>query len=619
MSDVRKIGACAQQEDQAEADQIRRRVMDKPDMLKAALDYVEKEYKIFPCSGKAPLTPNGFKDASSDPDQIRKWWKKWSNANIGVPCDHENGFWALDVDAKSGGLESLENLEREHGKLTTHKVLTGGGGYHFRYRYPQDAAIITKRIGKGLEIRADGAYIIVPPSLHKSGKRYIASEQDEVEDPPEWIVKLVSEPKGKRTPNEPITTKIYEHEGRNEACTREAGRLLNIYKDPEVVKPMVWAYNQTVNVPPLSDEECTKTWEKSLAKWAEKESEPDEYVPLRSMAEVEPKDVGWLWYPYIPLGKLTLLEGDPGEGKSWASQAIASMVSLGELESDPASVLLASIEDDLDDTIRPRLEAMKADLGLIRPIEVPFILDDKGFALLETYMEEYHPLLFIIDPLVGFLGAKVDMHRANEVRVVMAKLAALAKNHNCAILLIRHLNKGGSAKVLYRGMGSIDFTAAVRSILLAGHEGNNLSERALVHIKCNVAPLGESIGFMLGDVFCWTGQSTLTADRILEVEGRTPKLTEAIDFLGDTMVGGEPILAIDIFKAAKEEGISERTLKRAKSRLHIKSGKESGVWYWYLGEKTERFDQYADNKILLYWPHIKLAGDQVWVTPEQKG
>ena len=169
----------------------------KTTMLEAALDYARQGLKVLPlchpnedgkcgCGpgwnhkgsviGKAPRTRYGLRDASSDPDQIRSWWGACPEANIGILTGFENKFWVLDVDAKSGGLESLAELEQKHGKLTTAKNLTGGGGYHFKFKYPQDTKIPTKKVGKGIETRSDGAYIVAPPSLHVSGKRYITDE-----------------------------------------------------------------------------------------------------------------------------------------------------------------------------------------------------------------------------------------------------------------------------------------------------------------------------------------------------------------------------------------------------------------------------------------------------------
>jgi putative DNA primase/helicase len=319
----------------------------------------------------------------------------------------------------------------------------------------------------------------------------------------------------------------------------------------------------------------------------------DNGVKLRCMADVQAEAVSWLWPPYIPKGKLTLEEGDPGVGKSWASLAIATAVTLGkglpgqEL-TEPANVLIASAEDGLGDTIRPRLDAMGADVSRIFAIDGALMFDENGFALLEAYLEKVRPELLIIDPLVAYLGAGVDIHRANETRAVMAQLARIAEKFNAAILAIRHLTKSGMSKPIYRGLGSIDFTAACRSVLLAGCDAENPQSRALVHIKSNLAPAGPSIGYELREEgFYWTGESLLTAPQILAADNGTgtSELDEAVTFLKDELAEG-PILAKDVYRDAEGIGISKRTLERAKTKLQAKSRKIGDTWFWCLPEPT---------------------------------
>jgi hypothetical protein len=313
---------------------------------------------------------------------------------------------------------------------------------------------------------------------------------------------------------------------------------------------------------------------------SKKDKEPLSH--LVNMDDIEPETVDWLWQPYIPKGKVTLLEGDPGAGKSWVSLAIATAVSLGkglpgQEPGEPSNTLLASAEDGLGDTIRPRLDAMGADVSRVVAIDGALTLDDAGFTLMEDYINTVKPVLLIIDPLVGYLGAAVDMHRSNETRPVMARLAKLAETHQLALLAIRHLSKYGGAKSIYRGLGSIDFTAACRSVLLAGCDAENLQKRGIVQIKSNLAQTGPAIGYELrDDRFYWTGESDLTAARILAIgdsgEGKSA-IDEAADFLKDELADG-PVEAKQVFSDAKSLGIYERTLNRAKSKLRITSKRE---------------------------------------------
>ena len=318
-------------------------------------------------------------------------------------------------------------------------------------------------------------------------------------------------------------------------------------------------------------------------------------VRLRRMADVASEAVTWLWHPYIPLGKLTLLEGDPGVGKSWVALAIATAVSLGrglpgQASGEPCNVLLASAEDGLGDTIRPRLDAMGADVSRIHAIDGPLTFDDVGFLTLESAIVTVRPRLLVLDPLVAYLGGGVDIHRANEVRHVMANLARLADTYGLAVLPVRHLTKGGASKPIYRGLGSIDFTAACRSVLLAGHAADNPQARGLVHIKSNLAPIGPAIGYELRDGhFYWTGESLLTAADILAADdgAGASALEEAVGFVTAQLAAG-PVLATQVWGDAHDAGLKDRTVNRAKAKMGVvthrqgSAGKRGGggfVWH----------------------------------------
>jgi len=193
------------------------------------------------------------------------------------------------------------------------------------------------------------------------------------------------------------------------------------------------------------------------------------------MVDVEPEEVGWLWRPYIPLGKLALLEGDPGIGKSWITAALACAVSLGRglpgMQSfNQGNVLMLSAEDGLADTLRPRLDAVGADVSRVFALNEPLTFDELGLLRLEAAIIEHAPILLTVDPLFAFTGGKMDIHRANECRTVTARLAAISERHGCSIVAVRHLGKSrGLGHALNAGIGSIDLVAAARSVLLCTH------------------------------------------------------------------------------------------------------------------------------------------------------
>jgi hypothetical protein len=328
------------------------------------------------------------------------------------------------------------------------------------------------------------------------------------------------------------------------------------------------------------------------------------------MSDVEPQDVAWLWHPYIPLGKLTLLEGDPGLGKTFISLTLAAAITRGWPllsqtgvpgdDHEPADVLYMSAEDGLADTLRPRLDAAGADVTRVHALTGWRLTDEQGKAVegavtlgdvpvLEQALTQVKPKLVVIDPLQAFMGAGVDMHRANETRPLLTALGNLAEKYNLAVVCIRHLNKTVGGKALYAGLGSIDFAAAARSVLQVGeHDG----ERLLAHVKSSLAPQGKSIRYELVDgAVNWLGISDVTAE---QMRGPQPQGAEgestteaAVTFLQDFLDDG-PQPASSAFTVAKQEGISERTLQRAKAQLEVKSQRSSagndgaGKWLWSL-------------------------------------
>jgi hypothetical protein len=254
-----------------------------------------------------------------------------------------------------------------------------------------------------------------------------------------------------------------------------------------------------------------------------------------------------------------------------------------------------SAEDGLGDTIRPRLEDMGADLR--RVIALRGLIDNDGneraltladLDVIEKAILEHRPALVIVDPIIAYVAGR-DTHKANEVRSLLAPLAALADKHKTAILAIRHLNKT-AAKATYRGQGSVDFLAACRSVFLAGEDPENPGQKVLCHIKANLAPKTPSLTYTINEGrFLWGEESTLTAEQILAVPvepGERSQLDEAKSFLEDVLSNG-PVASSEVEKDAKGAGIAPTTLKRAKTALGIKARKASfgGGWIWDLPER----------------------------------
>jgi len=337
---------------------------------------------------------------------------------------------------------------------------------------------------------------------------------------------------------------------------------------------------------------------KDAADWDPKKPLPDllpemddgsPRLVLTPLSDIEPEEVSWLWEPYLPQGKLTLIEGDPGTGKTWVSLAICA-----RLTSEGQQVIYASCEDGIADTLRPRVDGMSGDLSkffILRGLQIDGRLEsfDLGQLLyLREAIDKVKPSLVVLDPVQGFLGCDVDMHKANEVRSRLAGVIGLADEFGCSVLLVRHLNKTNSFKGIYRGLGSIDFSAAARSIILVGMKDK---QRALIHMKNSLGPIGPSLGFEIKEGrFLWKGEVDITESDILGEPDKPEKrsaLKEAIEFLEEVLEGG-PVSKREIDKQARACGISDITLRRAKSELNIKVLRERNskgkvvAWLWSL-------------------------------------
>ena len=313
-------------------------------------------------------------------------------------------------------------------------------------------------------------------------------------------------------------------------------------------------------------------------------------LKLISLEDVAVEPVRWLWYPYIPLGKLSILHGDPGEGKTtlalWIAAACSRGLALpGGETGEPLTVLYQTAEDGLGDTIKPRLLESQADLHHIYTIdETDFPLSMLDHRIGEA-IQDTHAQLMILDPMQAYLGEKVDMNRANEVRTVMKGLTQVANQTGCAIVLVGHLNKSQSANSAQRGLGSMDFRAAARSVLLVGRLKNNRDIRVMVHDKSSLAPEGNSRAFSLenGTLHWQEGYETLTADELLSGAARGNKVALAEDLIREQLAGGQPVLANEIYQMAKDAGISRRTVEMAKRNMpDVTARKLRNCWAWSL-------------------------------------
>lgn len=317
-------------------------------------------------------------------------------------------------------------------------------------------------------------------------------------------------------------------------------------------------------------------------------------LKLIHMEDVVSKEVEWLWYPYIPYGKITIIEGDPGEGKTTLVLKLAAALSRGlplpcddDKEYEPIHIIYQTTEDGIEDTIKPRLEKTGADCSMIRVIDET----DKELSMTDDRLEqaiiETGARLIILDPIQAYIGATVDMHRANEIRPVLKHLGIIAEKHNCAIILIGHMNKASGSKSTYRGLGSIDIQATARSVLLVARLRDKPNIRIMAHDKSSLAPAGDAIGFEMTEdsgMVC-IGPYDITIDELLSGnEGRgKKKLDIAENFIKEYFGTNKVIPSNEIMMEAAKRRIKRNTLLSEKKKLGITSDKEKaedGTIYW---------------------------------------
>ena len=341
---------------------------------------------------------------------------------------------------------------------------------------------------------------------------------------------------------------------------------------------------------------------------------PSSELAMVRLDTVVPERVEWLWRSRVPLGKVSLLVGDPGGGKSFVSLAIAAAVTTGtplpDSDASPAANVIAyNAEDGLEDTVRPRAELCGVALDRIHAIRgtenaegrlVPFALSDTH-RVVEAIERLGNVRLVIIDPIASLL-AGVDSHRDAEVRASLQVLVELATKTRAAVLVIMHLRKSAAERALYRVGGSIGFTGLARSVLLAGVDPDD-GRRAIVPIKQNLAAPVDPVEYRLDtEGRFWWGQIApeLTSNRLLGTQGL--RLASALDtasaFLEECLGDGERS-ANEIERLAKEAGISVATLKRAKDALNIKAHRagfgKDGRWLWSLPIDAQAVGVYGEE------------------------
>ena len=576
-------------------------------------------------AGKHPLSamaPNGFKNATTDEQFIKESWNRFPNANVGIATGNPSGMFVVDIDQKNGGsgIQQFADLSPDGFGYDsfdeTPKSVTGSGGLHIVFQMTDSSEVRngSKLGGLDIDCRGNGGYIIAPPSVNCEGiYRWEISPFDfEPDSPPDYILDLVTGKSQAKQSSEnlleglsfTVQYDLQSHPGspkgeRNATLCKLVGSYLACNGIDNDLIPLAVAWGQR-GTPPYPQKEVQKTVVMLAEKHARQEpAKSPSRVVLTPYSKINPECVDWLWQDRVAIGKLTIVSGDPGLGKTFILLDIAARISTGREFPDGAKcdwgkVIILTAEDGAGDTIRPRLDAMSANVGDVFHFEgISNGTDDLDFFQLDQHLAELNSAiselenvrLVVIDPISAYMG-KCDSHNNTDVRRVLAPLARLAEEQQSAVVAISHLTKASAqSKAIYRTMGSLAFVAAARAAWGVIKDPEDDSRRLFLPIKNNLA---ESSGLAYrieeGRVEWEPDPVTVSIDDLEDAGADERPKTEAKAWLLAKLKDG-PVPATDILKAAKADGISKRTLERAKKELGVKSEQTAEGWMWFPPQK----------------------------------
>ncbi len=642
------------------------------ELLKAALEYNVKGFSIIPVRprNKAPI-PSGWQKYSttrSTKEEIERWWKDTPDANIGIALGPANGvdgrhLFVVDQDLlkdtngapmlnEDGTFKQKGDI---HGCPPTVSQTTGSGGKQFFYWAPLGYHVGNSKPRALIDIKGFAGQVLVPPSVHPNGNSYTwdleeLSPDSIAEFPQDALDALLGERTKSASSVNTVLAGVPVGAGlRHAAIAQVAGFFLGRARTPEEIemaRTALYAWDREKNKSPepweVRKRELDNTFEGILAKelqkpqsTADRRSTPapahgSSRAIFASYATIHSQPIEWLWEDRIAIGKLTMLVGDPGLGKSLITTGtVATAVSKGgawPVDNVPLSpmgdVILLSAEDDAADTIKPRLEAAGADcsrvhtLQAVRETNADGSLSERMFSLkrdvdaLEQMLDTLPECkVVIVDPISAYLD-DTDSHRNAAVRGLLAPLSALASKRRVAIIAVDHLNKNsGEKNSLYRAGGSLGFVAAARAVYIVSKDQNKPERRLVIPIKNNIAKENTGLAYtVIGDanktpVIVWEPDPVnITASEVLSSMESDEERTDtnwAVMVLQHVLSGG-PMNAPDVFKECKQAGLSEKQVRRAGKKLGIspkKTGFNSG-WMWELPKHEDApADEDAHNKL----------------------
>jgi hypothetical protein len=543
--------------------------------------------------GAAPLWPSKqYQEKALNESALRLLWSRCPACNVGIVMGPVSNLIGFDVDGPAG-MKFLADLTADNPLPPTLQFDTPGGGLRYLFQWPKEYETRLRTLAPGsqpiVRILAEGTQIAAPPSIHWTGKPYTwrRFHDPETLQPakcPAWLIEHLL---GCELPAKPAPEPEHEtHEPEQEAPESE-------------------------HAAPASD--ASESLASAAGSVAGSGNGSANHAASTTFASITKKEISWLWPDWLALGKLAVLDGDPGLGKSTLLLDLAARVSSVGIMPDQkqgatGNVLIMSAEDTAEDTIKPRLQAAGADeqriinlshafiRGEEQPLEIPADLP-----LIAAKIKEHQARLLIIDPLTAFLcGA--DANKDQEIRRVLYKLSRIAEKHRCAVVCMRHLTKRRQGKAIYRGNSSIAVIGHARTGLLVSQDPDDKQKRILAVSKCNLGPRPLSLRFVLElhngvPRISWCGQSGYDADQLVQAphsEEETDRKETAKRKLAHSQKiiemllksNGGKIKVTEVKAELRAAGIGTSTIDRAHRTLKLKltyeiapDGKREYYWF----------------------------------------
>ena len=633
--------------------------MSADSLLSAATDYRERGWCPVPVRYKSKAGAPGWSKFDPTPRELERCFGN-GPTNIGVLLG-ERSSDLVDVDLDCPMARSLApSILPETGCVFGRESARGSHRVYRCSPAPKTTMFFDPSDGKGtlVELRSTGHQTVFPPSTHPSGERIeFERESEPARVAPNHLIHQL-----KKLAAASAIARHWTAGNRHEISLTLSGLLLRSRWNESAVTEFItciartagdeeWAErsrdvdttvrrlanNEIVRGGPSLAKVIPESVARRAAEWLGVDSPNSQKqkgvagAVVTCASEIVPQRIEWLWDGRIARGKITVLDGDPGLGKSTVIVDLASRLTSGrpmpksQDACEPGNVVIASCEDGMADTIVPRLNAADAELSRIHFFSV--LRDGKGGERLpaipedlpafERVISETNAQLVIIDPLMGYLSDTANSWKDQSVRKALTPLAGLAERSGAAIVVVRHLRKGEHESAIYAGGGSIAIIGQARTGLLVTEDPEKATDRILSVTKCNVAAKAPSLRFrfstpgpdqpmLLAPKIEWLEEVQLSADELVQgarCRSRNGPKEEAVTFLREVLANG-PMSANWIEKQAGERGISPATLGRAKSSLGVWSrrrewleteGIELGepnspedLWFWWIPPEAAR-------------------------------